>query len=80
MQDCSFSGLLESGGLAAAEWLLSEVFERQLFSFFPCSDTVPAPLGAPLPSLILDPAAAAELDDRDCSKEVSLWMSGSVLR
>ena len=37
-----YSGMLEAGGPAVEEWLLSPEFEARLFSYFPCTDITPA--------------------------------------
>jgi len=42
-----FSGVLEARGSDVAKWLLSQFFEMQLFSFFPCSDP-PSPVASPI--------------------------------
>jgi pentatricopeptide repeat domain-containing protein 1 len=61
--------VLEAAGPEAAHWLLGDLFEARLFSFFPCTDVLPSAAnrlgGGP-------PKPAVELDDPDFSMEADV--------
>jgi len=64
------NGTLEANGIDVATWLMSDVFEEQLFAYFPCTDVLPS-----VANTGQTPAALASigamLDDPGSQKEVS---------
>lgn len=62
------TGTLEANGIDVATWLLSDVFEGQLFAYFPCTDVLPTVANAGQSPGALA-SVGAMLDDPGSQKE-----------
>jgi pentatricopeptide repeat domain-containing protein 1 len=67
--DLGTTGTLEANGIDVATWLMSDIFEEQLFVYFPCTDVLPtvANTGQSPGALA---SVGALLDDAGSQKEV----------
>lgn len=71
-QDTIYSGILEAPGNEVGSWLLKDVFEKKLFSFFSCTNILPTVANTMNFEKLLNHEIASSFDDPDFSKEVSI--------